>query len=240
MVSRLTMPAFWLVVLALLSSCGGPAPPLRETFYRLDPPLHGARHPRPLADSVQVAPLATRGFAGGTQIVFRLAEQPLVTQRYRDYLWEEPPGQAIAGALAAGLRATGLFRIVLTGGERARAEWLLGGQLSRFEHWPTHNPPQVAAEFALTLLDAERRSVRFTAIYAGTRPVHDATPSAMAAAFSALTGDLLAEALHDLAALALDAASGDGGREPEGENPSAASGLRSASPVSVVAGGDRD
>lgn len=99
-----------LISSVLLSACGAPEPAQRDRFYSLTPRLQSPpAASAPLRATLLVNDLAARGFLGGRQIVFRTSEQPLEVQRYNLLLWEEPPGRAIAGQLAANLRTAGLF-----------------------------------------------------------------------------------------------------------------------------------
>lgn len=184
----------------LLSGCGSTAPPVEDAFFRLEPALSVAAAARPLPGTVLVTALGTRGFLGGSQIMFRTADAPLQAQRYNTRLWEDTPGRAMAGGLGTAVRTAGLFEYVVTVADRARADWLLSGELERLEHLPTDQPPRVVAEFTLTLVGGQTRAVVFSGTYAGEEPTSASTPEAMAAAFNRLTGRLLTGALADLAA----------------------------------------
>jgi cholesterol transport system auxiliary component len=186
---------------ALLAACASAPPAEQDRFFRLEPPAPAPVAGRPVPATLVVRELAARGFEGGRAIVYRTAESPLETNRYRNLLWEQPPGVALAGLLADGLRAVDLFELVILPDQRARTQYLLEGELARFEHQPTEQPPQVTAEFSLTLVRTRDRSPLATRRYAGTEPVPNATPVAMAEAFNRLTGRLVGEAVRDLAGL---------------------------------------
>lgn len=198
----------------LLSGCGGSGPRVADAFYSLQPALvqepTGADLTRTGTGqgvgTLQVSPWSARGFLGGTQIVFRTAAEPLQTQRYDHFMWDQPPARALAAALAVGLRASGTFAFVLGGAERAQADFVLIGDLTRLEHLPTNTPPRVAAAWTLTLIDARTRRARFSQTYAGEEPTAASTPAAMVAAFDRLTGRLLSAAVADLKRLDLGAA----------------------------------
>lgn len=189
------------LVAAALSACGPAAPPIRDVFFTLEPALTTPASPRPVDATLQVGQLAARGFLGGTRVVYRTAAQPLLAQRHDDLLWEAPPARALSGSLADGLRASGLFAYVVTIAERARADWLLQGELTRFEHRPTDRPPRVAAAFNLTLVGNSDRKTRFAKTYSGEEPITGTTPEAMALAFNRLTARLIDDVIRDLSAL---------------------------------------
>jgi cholesterol transport system auxiliary component len=194
--------AIAVVVLILIHGCGGSGPPLREHFYALQPDIQ-VRPSQPQAQgTLLVLPLAARGFAGGSQIVFRTAEEPLQVQRYDDLLWEQTPGRALSEAIIASLRAARTFQYVISIADRARGDYILSGELTRLEHRPTAPQPNVAASFNLTLVVGDDRATRFSRTYAGEEPTLESTPEAMVRAFNGLTGRLLSEALRDLERLA--------------------------------------
>lgn len=186
----------------LLGGCGGGAPVTRDAFFVLEPAVAMGPATRHVPATLLVMPLGARGFLGGTQIVFRTGEQPLQVQRYDDLLWEEAPGRALSDVLATALRDSGAFAFVVTIADRARADYILGGELIRFEHLPTAAPPRVSGEVNLTLVDGRTRRTLFSRTYAGDEPTGDSTPVAMAAAFNRLAERLAADALADLAGIA--------------------------------------
>jgi len=188
-----------LLVSVLLSACGAPEPAQRDLFYSLAPrvPDAGATA-TPIRATLLVNDFAARGFLGGRQIVFQTRDQPLQVQRYNLFLWEEPPGRAIARDLAGALRTAGLFEFVITPAQRSRTDYILAGELDRFEHLPTAIRPQVVADFSLTLMgSADRRSL-FSRRYQGQEPTAGDTPEAMIEAFNRLAGRLIGDAVRDL------------------------------------------
>jgi cholesterol transport system auxiliary component len=201
----LTAGFAWLAALTLalvpalmVSGCGGAEPVRPDRFFRLQPvPLVGPAGP-PSAAILLVHDLAARGFLGGRPIVFRTREEPLVVQRYDTLLWEVPPPRAVADALVESIRAAGVFSHVVIPAERARADFLLGGEVQRFEHLPTDDPPRVAVTLNLALVRANDRSSMSSRQYSGEEMVDAQTPEAMADAFNRLTARLLAEAARDL------------------------------------------
>jgi cholesterol transport system auxiliary component len=197
--------AFWLGVAAvstLLAGCGSAGPPQRDRFYALAPQVGVEPSQRAIPGTLLVMPLAARGFLGGSQIVFRTAAEPLQVQRYDQLLWEQPPGRAIAEALIAALRQSGIFQYVVSIADRAEADAIVTGELMRFAHHPTADPPHVAVQFNLTLVLRKDRSTRFSRTYTGHEPTAQSTPEAMVEAFNQVTGRLLAEAIRDLQQLA--------------------------------------
>jgi cholesterol transport system auxiliary component len=196
----LTLPTALALLLGLaaVTGCGSSTPVRPDRFYRLDPAPQVGRAGPPTPAILLVNDLAARGLIGGRQILFRTREQPQLTQRYEDLLWEEPPTSALARGLVEALRAAGVFRFVVVPAERARADWLLGGELTRFEHLPTDRPPRVAAELHLALVSADDRGYMESRTYSGEEPVDGSTPDAMAAAFTRLSARLIAQVVRDL------------------------------------------
>lgn len=189
-----------LVACALLAGCGGER--LRDLYFALQPELHLQPSPRPIRGTLRVIPLTSQGFVAGTRIVYRTAEQPQQVSRYGELLWETGPGTAISNELIAALRAAGVFEHVVSTTDPARADYLLSGELLRFEHRPTDSPPHVFAEMSLTLVCGRGREVLVAGTYVGTEPNATGadgrtTPDAIVAAFNRLSGRLISEVVAD-------------------------------------------
>ena len=146
---RGTSAALTLLLLSsvLLSACGTPEPAQRDRFYSLAP---SSRSPptRHLRHSGQPCLVNDLGRAGVSSAAGRSSsarsDHPLEVQRYNLLLWEEPPGSVRRRPdLAPALRAAQLFEFVITPAQRSRADYILGGEIDRFEHLPTAAPPKV-------------------------------------------------------------------------------------------------
>jgi len=190
-----------LVACVLLTACAAPEPASRDRFFALEPQTAVTVGPSIRGVTLMVNDFAARGFLGGRQIVFRTAEDPLEVQRYHQLLWEEPPGRALAQGLVAALRESGLFEHVLTPDQRARTDYLLGGEVTRFEHLPTDRPPRVRAELTLSLLRRDDRRSLVAKRYAGEALTVGDSPEAMIRAFDQLSARLLGEVVRDLQSL---------------------------------------
>ncbi|RNE88934.1 ABC-type transport auxiliary lipoprotein family protein [Marichromatium sp. AB31] len=184
----------------LLGACAGGEPIERDRFYRLAPPPPPSTTTARLDASVQVRDLAARGFLGGRQILYRTRAEPREVGRYDSLLWEEPLPGALADALAEGLRAAGPFARVHAPAERVEADYVLSGELIRFEHLPEAEPPRVAATLGLTLQRARARTPLWRTRLTLDEPLAESTPAAMAAAFERLTAHLVEQAVTALAA----------------------------------------
>ncbi|MBK1718877.1 ABC-type transport auxiliary lipoprotein family protein [Thiocystis violacea] len=190
--------ALSLLLSLMLGGCGTAPPVPRDRYYTLDPDFQTSAGGPPLAASLLVNDLAARGFLGGRQILYRTQERPLAVDRYQVYLWDEPLPRAMASVLARAIREAGLFTQVIIPADRARADFLLGGELIRFEHRPTDRPPVVAATLSLSLVKADDRRSLWTRQYSATEPLAANRPDAMAEAFNRLAARLAAEVLSDL------------------------------------------
>ena len=198
----------------LLASCGSER--LRDLYFGLQPELHLQPSPRPIPGTLRVIPLTAQGFVAGTRIVYRTAEEPKQVSRYAELLWEEVPATAIANQMIAALRAAGVFEHVVSVTDPARADYLLSGDLLRFEHRPTDNPPHVVAEMSLTLVCGRGREVLVAGTYAGEEPnavsaAGRTTPDAIVAAFNRLTGRLISQVVADAQGMARRCDDGSGG-----------------------------
>lgn len=208
MVSLTTRSGDWrwrlapmVVMAALLAACGAPEPASRDRFFAHEPRVDVTPGKPAAGLTLLVNDLAARGFLGGRQIVYRTAEDPQEVQRYYQLLWEEPPGRALAQELVGAVRAAGLFDLVITPAQRARADYILGGEVTRFEHLPTDRPPRVRAELTLTLMRGDDRRSLVSKSYSGEEPTGADTPEAMVQAFDRLSARLLGEAVRDLQSL---------------------------------------
>ena len=189
-----------LLALTLPAGCGSSTPLRSDRFYSLDPAPQVAPAGTPTPGILLINDLSARGFLGARQILFRTRDEPLVIQRYEDLLWEEPPTSALAKVLVSALRAAKVFQFVVVPQERARADFLLGGELERFEHLPTDQPPRVAAALHLSLVRADKRGSMISRTYRGEEPLEGSTPDAMVAAFTRLSARLIGDAVRDLQA----------------------------------------
>jgi cholesterol transport system auxiliary component len=155
-----------------------------------------------VAATLLVTQPSARRLTVGRELVFRRDDHPGEIQHYTYHLWAEPPAAAIASSLTIALREARLFAFVIAPEQRARADYLLTGELLRLEHLPSARPPQVAAEIHLTLVDGYNRTPVSAHGYQGTEPTGAGDgPAAAAAAFDQLLGRLLGEAVRDLQAL---------------------------------------
>ncbi|EXJ17179.1 ABC-type transport auxiliary lipoprotein family protein [Imhoffiella purpurea] len=196
---RFALALVFAAVFALLAGGCGSAPPIEpDHYFVLDPALSIWPAPRQVPAILLVNDLAARGFLGGREIVYRTRGRPLMVERYRTELWAEPVSGAMVHVLVGAIRQAGLFRYVAIPADRVRADYLLNGEVERFEHWPTDTPPRVAATLNLSLVaESDRRSL-WARQYQGEEPVDASTPDAMAAAFNRLAARLAGEVVRDL------------------------------------------
>ena len=188
-----------------LGGCGSPVTVKEDQYLSLAPlaapELSGHAPTSGSSESdLQVNELVARGFLGGRQIVFRTSEAPWQTQRYNQLLWDEPVPRALSRHLAARIRAAGLFRFVLIPADRGRADYLLSGEVERFEHLPTATPPRMAGTLSLTLVQASDRRPLLERRYDAEEIVTGETTADMAAAATRLADRLAAAVVTDLRA----------------------------------------
>jgi ABC-type uncharacterized transport system auxiliary subunit len=181
---------------ALVACAGGSA--RQDHFYPLAPRVQVEPTGTPVAATLLVTQPVARGLTGGRELVFVGADRPGEVQTYVYHLWADPPAAAIASSLVAALRQAGPFAFVTAPGQRARADYLLSGELTQLTHFPDAQPPRVEASLSFTLVNADRRPV-VSHLYQGSEPAGP-DPAAAAAAFDRLLGRLLAEAVRDLQA----------------------------------------
>jgi len=186
-----------LATLALFACAGGPA--RQDHFYPLAPRVQVESVGTPVAATLLVTQPVARGLGVGRELIFVGADRPGEVQTYTYHLWAEPPAAAIASSLVASLRQAHLFAFVVAPGQRAQADYLLSGELTRLEHFPDAQPPRVEAAFNLTLVDTSDRLPLTSHLYQGSEPAGP-DPAAAAAAFERLMGRLLGDAVRDLQA----------------------------------------
>ncbi|MBK1644022.1 hypothetical protein CKO25_05000 [Thiocapsa imhoffii] len=216
----MALMAVLLLHVILASGCGTPAPLRVDVFYALDPePLETPIGP-PLPAALEVSDFAARGFLGGRQIVFRTPSEPLQVQRYERLLWADPLPRALSRNLVRASRAGGVFDFTLTAADRGRADYLLGGEIERFEHLPPGagleadeavpaEGGRVIGTLNLALVRAADRRVLWDRRYHREVAVAGTTPDDMAAAFNRLAALLVAEVVRDLRALPRPPSGGD-------------------------------
>ncbi|CRI63729.1 hypothetical protein THIOKS11490008 [Thiocapsa sp. KS1] len=196
--SRL-LPALLLVLIT--GGCGSPAPLRPDLFYALDPEPLESPVGSPVSATLLVSDLAARGFLGGRQIVFRTEAEPLRVQRYDDLLWADPVPRAVSGNLVRAVRSARVFAFTLIPADRGRADYLLGGEVERFEHLPTATPPRVVGTLNLALVRADDRRSVWDRRYHREVEVQGDTPDDMAVAFNRMAALLSADVVRDLRAL---------------------------------------
>ncbi|MGH8475305.1 MAG: ABC-type transport auxiliary lipoprotein family protein [Methylococcales bacterium] len=147
-----------------ISACqSGPKP--RQSYYQLAPEIR-QQSPDPKAcGTILVSRVESRGFAGGRAIVFRESADSLEVQRYHYHFWSQSPDSMIQEGITLSLRATGLFRYVITPAERAQADWIVSGTLLRLEHFPNAAPANIVLEVELGVVAAKTHETIFLKRY---------------------------------------------------------------------------
>ncbi|SDX35272.1 cholesterol transport system auxiliary component [Thiocapsa roseopersicina] len=198
-----------LLLILAVSGCGSSAPARPDLFYSLDPEPLEPPVGSPLPATLLVNDLAARGFLGGRQIVFRTQAEPLRVQRYNDLLWADPVPRALSRNLVRAARAARVFAFTLIPADRGTADYLLGGEVERFEHLPSPDPStapsRVAGTLNLVLVRADNRRSLWDRSYSREIAVESEgereTPDDMARAFNRLAALLASDVVRDLRTL---------------------------------------
>jgi cholesterol transport system auxiliary component len=193
----------WLLA-GVLTGCGS-APPIEPVRYytleldSLEAPAPG-RSP-PIQGSLQVNRVMARGLLSGRPILYRTAESPHEIGLYPRYVWHEPVSHALTSLLTEAIREAGVFEQVLAPQVRAQVDYLLVGEIERYEHLPTAQPPRVHADIDLSLIAARDRHLIWSRTYRVEETIEGRTPEAMAQAFNVLAAHFAREVIGDLRTL---------------------------------------
>jgi len=185
--------------LALLAGClSRPAPP--DRWWRLELAAPAALAAPALPGVLEVDRLRADGVAQGTALVWRRdAAAPEVHTRRYDR-WVDSPTLLLQRQLAAGLRAAGLAREVVTPELRIAADHRLGGNLVRLEELRGPGAPRVAVEIEIAITDERRSRVALQATYLEEREIQGEGVEDVVLAYDAALSAILARLVVDAAA----------------------------------------
>lgn len=125
-------PSAWLVLALALAACQQPSV-TQDQFYRLDVLAPAAQASARLSGTLEVERLASDGLTAERPIVYSEAGNNTTLQEYHYHFWVEPPPIMLRDQLTSYLRAAALASTVVTADMRARADYVVGGRIKRFE-----------------------------------------------------------------------------------------------------------
>ena len=190
----------WLTGLAGLAGCS--VLPSQPYLQKRDWPLE-ARRPAVVPPRRTGAALLVRDVTGAPGLETRglrwkLPDGSLHVDFYEQ--WVVPPAQAVEDSLRLWLTDSGLFRAVVAPGSRLTPDLVLEGELTEFVGDPKAGVARVA--LALVLLDERPKPARvlLQSSVAGSAPLTDAEPAAVARALRAALTQALEECERRIAA----------------------------------------
>jgi ABC-type uncharacterized transport system auxiliary subunit len=172
--------------LLALSACAAFKAAEAPVTLRLSPSVAVTAGPRS-TESVIVAPVRARGFAGHSRYAYVNPAEPSALREAQTLFWEEPPAQAVERALVDGLRER--FATVAGTGVAIRADRRVNVVLTRFEEESGPRARAVVA-FEATMLRGARMLRAGT--WCAAVPIGSARPTDRARAFEAAVAGAVA------------------------------------------------
>jgi ABC-type uncharacterized transport system auxiliary subunit len=187
--------------LMLLAGCaalkGGDAPVTMRLSPRFAPAAQTLAAP-----SFVVAPVQARGLIGGQRYAYVDAAAPGEIRQAATYFWEEPPADALARALVAGLRSR--FASVSGPGLPLIADRRVVTVLDRFEEVSAGGSARALVAFDVTQVAGGKAAA--SGRYCASVPIASASGSVRAAAFQAAIEQAVAAFVQDAASGTVTAA----------------------------------
>ena len=168
----IVMPA-----LLALSACAAFKAAEAPVTLRLSPAVAVPAGPRS-AESVVVAPLRARGFAGHSRYAYVDPAEPAALREAQTLFWEESPTQAVERALVDGLRQR--FATVAGTGVSIRADRRVTAVLTRFEE---ESGPRARAVVAFEATMLRGGTMLRAGSWCAAAPIGSARPTDRARAF---------------------------------------------------------
>lgn len=155
------------------------------------------------AESVVVAPVRARGFAGHSRYAYVDPAEPAALREAKTLFWEEPPAMTVERALVAGLRQR--FAAVAGTGSSIRADRRVTAVLTRFEE---EGGPGAHAVVAFEATVLRGGTMLRAGSWCAAAPIASARPTDRARAFEAAIEAAVAAFVHAGDGPAGEAASG--------------------------------
>lgn len=183
----------------LLAACSSAPPVPQDRFYRLDQPS-ALTAPVRLGGKIAVAPIDADGVYRERSILFVDESSPLEIQRYHYHFWTSHPSALLQEQLIAFCRNNNLGEQVSRFDPAEPAEWVIRGQLLRFEREVSATGSRAAVVLELSLSRSNERipllSKEYRSVTETDRPMH-----AVAAGFSKAIDQIYTAFFADIAAL---------------------------------------
>lgn len=181
--ARIRITAMVVAALAV-AGCGGEAP--RQQVYSLDLTTAAAPLPAPRLDGVVMVEAFTADTVlGSRRMAWRESpsSQEIRTHTYHE--WNEAPPRLLQSHLYSCLTSARAAEAVVLPTDRAEADYILGGDIRRFEQQIT-GPNSATVEITVDLRLAARRTRErlWREVITASSPASGATPEAAASAFA--------------------------------------------------------
>jgi ABC-type uncharacterized transport system auxiliary subunit len=191
---------FLLLGLLVTAGCLRTSPGL-VVRYTLDPQPSG--NPTVLADPAPTAPDVLAVQTLGTAVPYRrhwvLRQNRFTLVQAPGHEWAEAPGEMVGRALIAELAAAGGFRNVGRAAERVQADWVVGGEITRFCLDQTQTPWQAVCELRLELRQTATAGGHWSGTLAAQAPLSENRLQAFPEAMNQAVVELLRQAVTVLA-----------------------------------------
>lgn len=179
--------------LAVLLACGGKAPP--TLFYVLD-----LASPEPAAEPLDLTavlmPVRAGRVVGRGRIVYRESREQVGFYEY--HRWAEDPEETVSRSLRNALLASGTFASVVPFDGRAKADFLLRGELLRLEEIDYGGPVRAEAEIFLELVDASTGRVEWSSAVSRTGDVTESAVRSVVTGLSAAAEQAIEHLVKEL------------------------------------------
>lgn len=171
-----------IMVLCLLGGCLGSRDFTPIRYYsvdRLPPIVLQVNRSWPM-------PLGVRPFRAATRyrdrILYRLSAVEVGFYPYDR--WVEPPEEMVASVMVSALRASGLFRQVISADHVQLPAWILSGELLRFDEVRTGEKSHAECWLRVELRRAQDDQLLWSEVLKAAAPLTAETPKALAQAMS--------------------------------------------------------
>lgn len=194
---RIALPLTAILVATIVAGCLSAVPYTPVQRYSIVPDV------QPEQREEQAGVLAVRplGYAEPytTAMVYRPDEYTVVYREAEE--WAEPPRDAVTRTLIDALSATGYFSDVGTASAVPLPDYILTGELRRFDEMRTTSPPQALCEVRITVRQNQRPAhALLSRTYRESVPLEGASAGDFAEAMTVAVTTIVANATEDIVA----------------------------------------